>query len=72
MRKAGYKKADYTQEKLKTITTLEKELGKPLFNELAGTFIVKPEGSPTLAPESDKRGAIQMEKQLLNEFDKEN
>lgn len=43
----------YTK-KLITITAAQKELGKDVVNELA----IKPEGKPTLAPESDKRQAI--------------
>lgn len=42
-------------KKLKTITALEKDLGKKPFNELVGELITKPAGKPTLVPESDKR-----------------
>lgn len=42
-------------KKLKTITALEKDLGKKPFNELVGELIIKPAGKPTLVPESDKR-----------------
>ena len=30
-------------------------LGKEKFNELLGDLIIKPNGKPTLVPESDKR-----------------
>ena len=40
---------------LKTITALEKDLGKKPFNELVGELIIKPTGKPTLVPECDKR-----------------
>ncbi len=40
---------------LKTITDLEKVIGKKRFNELCGEWIDKPQGKPTLVPESDKR-----------------
>lgn len=40
---------------LKTITALEKDLGKKPFNELVGELIIKPAGKPTLVPEGDKR-----------------
>ncbi|WP_207760345.1 DUF2800 domain-containing protein [Schaalia turicensis] len=46
------------ERKLKTITALEKQLGKKRFNELLGTLIVKPPGKPTLVPETDKRPAL--------------
>jgi hypothetical protein len=40
---------------LKTITDLEKLIGKKRFNEICGEWIDKPQGKPTLVPESDKR-----------------
>lgn len=43
---------------LKTITELEKMVGKKELAEIAGDLIVKPEGKPTLVPEYDKRPAI--------------
>lgn len=46
------------ERKLKTITALEKQLGKKRFNELLGTLIVKPPGKPTLVPQTDKRPAL--------------
>lgn len=44
-------------EELKGISDLEKVVGKKKFNELCGEYIVKPQGKPTLVPESDKRPA---------------
>lgn len=43
---------------LRTITDLEKLIGKKQFAALVGAYIDKPAGKPTLAPESDKRKAI--------------
>lgn len=43
---------------LKGISDLEKVVGKKKFNELCGEYIVKPQGKPTLVPESDKRPAF--------------
>lgn len=40
---------------LKTITDLEKIIGKKRFAEICGEWIDKPQGKPTLVPESDKR-----------------
>ncbi|WP_281510763.1 DUF2800 domain-containing protein [Corynebacterium belfantii] len=51
--------SDIYEKKLKTITALEKQLGKRRFNELLGTLVVKPPGKPTLVPETDKRPALQ-------------
>ena len=45
-------------EELKGISDLEKVVGKKKFNELCGEYIVKPQGKPTLVPESDKRPAF--------------
>lgn len=39
----------------KTLAQLEKTLGTTKFNELVGSFVVKPQGKPALAVESDKR-----------------
>lgn len=51
--------SDIFERKLKTITALEKQLGKRRFNELLGDLIIKPPGKPTLVPETDKRPALQ-------------
>lgn len=42
---------------LRSITDLEKLVGKKRFAELCGKWIEKPQGKPTLVPESDKRAA---------------
>lgn len=52
---AGYKPDDYERTELKTLTDLEKAIGKKTFGELCGQWIEKPQGKPTLVPESDKR-----------------
>ena len=43
--------------RLLTITEIEKLLGKTEFNTLLGDLIAKPEGAPTLVPDTDKRAA---------------
>lgn len=40
-----------------SLTAAEKLLGKKRFAEVCGTWVEKPKGKPTLAPESDKRPA---------------
>jgi hypothetical protein len=40
----------------KSLAQLEKLLGTAKFNEIAGAFVTKPQGKPTLAPASDSRG----------------
>lgn len=49
---------DPYEHKVLGITAMQKMLGKAKFNELLGDFIEKPQGKPTLVPESDKRPAI--------------
>jgi hypothetical protein len=51
----GYGEGDLYERSLKTITALEKSIGKKRFNELVADLIVKPPGKPSLVPESDKR-----------------
>lgn len=59
LNKAGYKTVEiYKPQELKTISELEKLAGKKHFAAICGEYIEKPKGKPTLAPESDKRPAI--------------
>ena len=59
LNKAGYKTTEiYKPQELRTITDLEKLTGKKQFAVICGDYIEKPQGKPTLAPESDKRPAI--------------
>lgn len=52
---AGY---DPYERKLLGITAMTSLLGKTKFNEILGDLIEKPQGKPTLVPESDKRQAL--------------
>lgn len=49
---------DPYEKKLLGITAMQKLLGKSRFDELLAAYIEKPQGKPTLVPESDKRPAI--------------
>ena len=53
--------------KLKGLGDLEELVGKKRLNELIGEFIVKPEGKPTLVPESDKRAEYNEFKSVFEE-----
>ena len=52
---AGYDEALVYERKPKTLTELEKLMGKTEFAAKVGEFVVKPLGKPTLAPITDKR-----------------
>ena len=52
---AGYDKSLLYDLKPKTLTELEKLMGKAEFADKLGGFVVKPVGKPTLAPMTDKR-----------------
>lgn len=54
---AGYDKSILYDLKPKTLTELEKLMGKTEFADKLGSFVVKPLGKPTLAPLTDKREA---------------
>lgn len=53
--KAGF---DPYEHKVLGVTAMQKLLGKSHFDELLSPFIEKPQGKPTLVPESDKRPAM--------------
>lgn len=52
---AGYDESLVYERRAKTLTELEKLMGKTEFAEKIGQFVIKPVGKPTLAPISDKR-----------------
>ena len=59
LQEAEYKEKEFmTEPKLQSISKIEKLLGKKTFNELVGPYVKKPQGKPTLVPESDKRPAM--------------
>lgn len=62
---AGY---DPYEKKLLGITAMQKLLGKTRFNELLSAYIEKPQGKPTLVPDSDKRPEMNTAK---NDFTEE-
>ena len=52
---AGYDEALVYERKAKTLTELEKLMGKTEFAAKIGQYVIKPAGKPTLATLSDKR-----------------
>ena len=68
----SYKEEDiFKPRELEGITNLQKVLGKKGVSEYLEAYIDKPEGKPTLVPESDKRPAINTVETMANEFDDE-
>ena len=58
LKAVGFSTEDITNSKLKGIGDLERLVGKKLLATTLEGLIVKPQGLPTLAPESDKRAAL--------------
>ena len=56
-RAAGYDEALLYERKPLSLSEVEKLMGKVAFTETLGSYVIKPPGKPTLAPESDKRPA---------------
>lgn len=67
--KAGYEAAQIYQ--LVGLTAMEKLVGKKKLDELAGDYIIKPEGKPTLKPDSDKRPALHSIEKAAEDFSDE-
>lgn len=52
---AQFDREEYTKTELRSMTEIEKLLGKKTFEELLGPLVVKKSGRPALVDESDKR-----------------
>lgn len=63
----GYSEDEMYNMKLKGISEIEKLVGKKNFSSVLGGLVVKPQGKPTLVPESDKRPSIGAE-DAINDF----
>lgn len=60
---------DPYERKVLGVTAMQKLLGKTRFEELLAPYIEKPQGKPTLVPESDKRPAMDTAKNdFMEEF----
>ena len=69
VKEAGF---DPFEHKLLGITAMQKLLGKARFDELLTAYIEKPQGKPTLVPESDKRPAMNTARNdFMEDFDNE-
>lgn len=65
----GYNEDDIWPRKLKTVSNLEKYLGKKEFSAVLGEYIVKPAGKPTLVPATDKRPAVTSADAAMKDFE---
>lgn len=66
---AGYEPDQiYRPKALNTITAIEKLMGKKRFLEVLGECVIKPQGQPTLVPETDKRPAISSAASAISDF----
>lgn len=64
--RAGF---DPYEKKILGVTAMQKLLGKSRFEELLAPYIEKPQGKPTLVPDSDKRPAMNSAKNdFMEEF----
>ena len=70
MEEAGYDPAMlYKPRELITLTQMEKDFGKKAVAETLGDLIVKTSGSPSLAPDYDKRPELTREQDILKKFE---
>ena len=65
---AGFDRETLINTKIKGIGDLERTVGKKPLTVLLDGVIVKPQGAPTLAPESDKREPIQPTLDMFEEL----
>ena len=69
LQKAGLSEDSYLRPReLKTISDLEKLLTKKGFNSILGSYVVKPQGKPTLVEDSDPRPAMNSAKDDFSEY----
>jgi hypothetical protein len=64
----GIPEAIIYEKKLLGITAMEKAITKKQFSVLLDDLIVKPQGKPTLVPETDKRPAWNSVESAINDF----
>jgi len=62
---------DPYERKVLGITAMTSLLGKKRFEEVLSGYIEKPQGKPTLVPESDKRPVINTAKQDFNDYEED-
>lgn len=63
----GFSEDEMYNMRLKGISEIERLVGKKNFTSMLGEVVVKPQGKPTLVPESDKRPSLGAE-DAINDF----
>lgn len=63
---SGHKKENVVVEKLRSLTSIERLVGKKVFTTKLKNLVVKPQGKPTLVDENDKRPALGIEQAKLD------
>lgn len=63
----GFSEDEMYNMKLKGISEIERLVGRKNFTSMLGEVVVKPQGKPTLVPESDKRPSLGAE-DAINDF----
>lgn len=71
LKKSGMPEERIYERKLLALTALEKALGAKLVSEVIGDLIVKPQGSPVLVSEQDKRPALSSTDSAKEDFKNE-
>ena len=72
LQSAGYDKALLYENKPLPLTEVEKTVGKEDFKNILSPFIVKPQGSPTLALQTDKRSEMKLNTTAAEDFGGDN
>lgn len=68
LKKAGFPETRVARTTVQTLGTLEKVVGAAKLTALLGELIVKSDGKPSLAPETDPRDAITMSGDARDDF----
>ena len=69
LEKHGISREEYTETKILSVAQMESTLGKKRFAELIGGHVLRQEGSPTVAPATDKRPVYDRAEEIKKAFE---